>query len=305
MTASTLTPSQIEKKRYSPPQILLVAAPQDLTLAYRFSSALVLVSAIAAAVGVFHAGVFHDVAMTAGNAQGTDLVILAVAIPTVVVSMILTARGSLRAQLVWLGALGYILYNSVFYAYAAHFNALFLVYAATLALSFWSVVVLLMKLDVDRLRHNFTPDTPVRIIAGYLVITILLFATLWLKDIIPAVLNNTVPSGLKGTGMVTNPIQMTDLAFGFPLTVLSAFWLWQRRAWGYVLAGAFLVYDVIESVSVATDQIFGHISDPGASLGAVPILVALTIVGLVPAVVYLRHLHGGSKSKHSLQEARL
>jgi hypothetical protein len=105
--------------------------------------------------------------------------------------------------------------------------------------------------------------------------------------------------------MVTNPIQMTDLAFGFPLTVLSAFWLWQRRAWGYVLAGAFLVYDVIESVSVATDQIFGHISDPGASLGAVPILVALTIVGLVPAVVYLRHLHGGSKSKHSLQEARL
>lgn len=291
--ASTTTQIQVEKRRYSAPPAR-EAAPRDLGLAYRFSAALVVVGAITSAIGVFHAQVFHDVAMTAGNAQGTDLVILAVGIPTVLISMIFTARGSLRAQLVWLGGLAYLLYNSLFFAYAAHFNALFLLYAAMLALSFWSVVVLVLKLDVHRIRAAFSTHTPIRVVAGYLLITTVLFALLWLKDIIPAIVNDTVPSGLKGTGMVTNPIQTTDLAFGFPLALLSAIWLWQRRSWGYVLAGAFLVYDVIESVSVATDQTFGHISDANASLGAVPVFVVLTIVGLLPAVGYLRHLRAGS-----------
>jgi hypothetical protein len=304
MTAPTLTPIQVEKRRYPSSQVSPAAPPRDLTLAYRFSSALVLVAGIVSALGVFHAQVFHDVAMTAGNAQGTDLIILVVAIPTVVISMILTARGSFRAQLVWLGGPGYILYNSLFYSYAAHFNQLFLLYAAVLALSFWSVVVLLLRLDVDRIRAKFTAYTPVRIIAGYLLVITALFALLWLKDIIPAIVDNTVPGSLKGTGMVTNPIEMTDLAFGFPLAALSAIWLWQRKAWGYVLAGAFLVYDVIESMSIATDQTFGHISDSSASVSAVPVLAVLTIIGLVPAVVYLRHLHGNSINQDPSQEAQ-
>jgi hypothetical protein len=279
---------------YSTRQVSQESSPHDLTLAYRFSSALAVVAAIASAIGVFHVQVFHDTAMTAGNAQGTDLVILGVAIPTVVIAMILAARGSLRAQLVWLGGLAYIFYNALFYAYAAHFNVLFLLYVATLGLSFWSVAVLLMKLDVKTLRLSFSPRVPLRIIAGYLLVTTALFALLWLKDIIPAILNNTVPNGLKGTGMVTNPIQVTDLAFGFPLTVLS---------WGYVLAGAFLVYDVIESVSVATDQLFGHISDPSASLGAVPAMTLLALVGLVPVIVYLSHLHVRSSTRRISLEA--
>lgn len=111
---------------------------------------------------------------------------------------------------------------------------------------------------------------------------------LWLKDIVPAIAGGTAPVSLKRTGMVTNAIEMTDLAFGFPLTALSAIWLWQRRAWGYVLAGAFLVYGVLESVSVTTDQVFGHLRDPQQSLSAVPIFVVLALIGVVPAAMYLR-----------------
>ena len=302
MSVSTHTPTQLEVRR-SPAERAVLIGPRDLRLAYRFSGALAIVAAITSAIGVFHAQVFHDVAMTAGNAQGTDLVILVVALPTVVISMILTARGSFRAQLVWLGSLAYILYNSLFYSYAAHFNVLFLLYAASLALSFWSVAVLVMSLGVDGIRAGFSSRTPVRVVAGYLLITTALFAMLWLKDVVPAIVNDAIPGGLKGTGMVTNPIEMTDLAFGFPLAMLSAIWLWRRRSWGYVLAGAFLVYDVIESVSVATDQTFGHITDPAASLGAVPIFVLLSVVGMVPAAVYLRHLRDGASTGHRWEEA--
>jgi hypothetical protein len=65
-------------------------------------------------------------------------------------------------------------------------------------------------------------------------------------------------------------------------------WLWQRRAWGYVLAGVFLVYGLLESVSVATDQTFGHLNDPQQPLSAVPIFVVLVLIGLAPTVAYFR-----------------
>jgi hypothetical protein len=45
-------------------------------------------------MGVFFPGIFRGPAMTLCNARGTALVILVVAVPTLVVSMILAARGS-------------------------------------------------------------------------------------------------------------------------------------------------------------------------------------------------------------------
>src|SRR5690242_194089 len=95
-----------------------MATGHHLTLAYWLSGILAAVALVASAIGVFYPDIFRDTAVTAGNARGTDLVILVVAIPALVIAMALTARGSLRAQIVWLGALGYILYNAIFFAFA-------------------------------------------------------------------------------------------------------------------------------------------------------------------------------------------
>ena len=153
-----------------------------------------------------------------------------------------------------------------------------------------ALVALLLGIDAQDLRAHFVGRVPIRTIAGYLLVTTALFAVTWLRDIVPALANNTTPTSLAGTIMLTNPIQVMDFAFGFPLTVLAAIWLWQRRAWGYVLAGAFLVFGVIEVASVAADQVFGHLSDPTQSLAMVPVFVALTIIGLIPTIVFLRGL---------------
>jgi hypothetical protein len=267
------------------------ARRQTKRLAFRLSAALAAVAAVTTAIAVVFPAVFRDPPMTAGNARGTALVILAVALPALLAGMIFTRRGALWGQVLWLGALAYLTYNAVFFAYAVHFNRLFLLSAAMLALGVWSIVTLLGEIHPETFRARLTGRLPVRAIAGYLLVTTALFALLWLKDILPAIAAGTAPDGLKRTGMVTNAIQMTDLAFGFPLTALSAIWLWQRRAWGYVLAGAFLVYGLLESISVATDQVFGHLSDPKASLSAVPIFIVLLLIGLVPATIYFRGFH--------------
>lgn len=104
--ATSLTPIPTDKRGSSSSQTSHIARPHDLTLAYWFTGALAIVGAIASAVGKLHSGVFRETDWTVGNAQGTDLVILAVAIPTVVISMLLTTRGSIRAQIVWLFSSG-------------------------------------------------------------------------------------------------------------------------------------------------------------------------------------------------------
>src|SRR5690242_20104294 len=86
----------------------MVTRHHRLTLAYWLSGMLAVMALAASAIGVFYPAVFRDTAVTAGNARGTDLVILVVAIPTLVIAMALAARGSLRAQIVWLGAISYI-----------------------------------------------------------------------------------------------------------------------------------------------------------------------------------------------------
>jgi hypothetical protein len=204
--------------------------------------------------------------------------------------MILAARGSLRAQIVWLGALAYVLYNSVFFAFAMTFNVLFLLYVVMFSLALWSLVVLLLRVDAGGLRAHFAPSTPVRPIALYLLIIAALFALVWLKDILPAIVANTRPAGLEGTKMLTSPVQVLDLSITLPMCVLGGIWLWQRRSWGYLLAGLLLTMLVIESVSIATDQVFGHVHDPAAPLGAVPLFVVLALIGLVPTVALLRNL---------------
>ncbi len=261
-----------------------------LAIPFVLSSGLVVVTTIVTAIGVFNPGIFRDPAMTAGNARGTALVMLVVAVPLLAGSLVLTARGSARAGLVWIGSLGYLLYNSVLFCFAMAFNRLFLLNVAMFALALWSVVAVMTRVDPSVLRERFRETTPVRLIAGYVIVTALLTYLAWLRDIVPALVDNTVPSSLERTVMLTNPIEVMDLSISLPLMILAGVWLWQRKPWGYLLSGVLTVMFTMETLGIAVDQVFGHRNDPEQSLAAVPLMLGLTVIGLFVSYVYLRNV---------------
>lgn len=267
------------------------SARSHWNLACWLSGSLAVVILIHAAIGAFFPEIFRDPPVTAGNAQGTALVIMIVAIPILVASMTLAVRGSWRAQILWLGALGYILYNAVIFAFAVAFNPLFLLYVASLSLSLWSIVVLLIRVNVDEMRTRFASTMPVRMFAVYVIVVSALFFVTWMRQIVPAMFESGSPAFLQGTNLLTSPVHVLDLGFALPLSVLGAVWLWQRKSWGYLLVGLMLAMLTIETASIAVDQVFGHLNDPTASLDAVPLFVALTLVGLAVLIAYLRYLH--------------
>jgi hypothetical protein len=274
------------------------SGPYVASLAQWLSGALLLAISVAAGLTFFSDGTLSGTAAMNGSARGTALVFLVVTTPAMVAGMILAGRGSVRAIVVWLGALFVTVYNAQMFLYATPFNQLFLVYLAVLALSIWAIVALLSSGTVGRLAAAADSTMPVRLVAGYVVAIAVFNALLWLKSIIPAVLSDAPTSVLAGTGLTTNPVYVQDLAIWLPLAIVGACWLWRRRSWGYPIVGGVLVLWVIESMSVAADQWFGSQADPASTVVSatmVPAFAVLALIGLVPLAMFLRHIDSGRR----------
>jgi hypothetical protein len=249
----------------------------------------------AAAITFLVPGILTGPAAMNGSARGTALVAGLLAVPVLVVASVLTTRGSARGTLVWLGALSYLLYNSVMFVFATPFNELFLPYVATLSLSLWSGIALVHGIDIDALTQRFTSGLRIRPVAIYVWVIAGLNTLVWLRGIVPAIFDDQPTAFLAGTGLTTNPVYVQDLAWWLPVMVVGALWLWQRRPWGYLVVGAGLTFWVLEAVGVAVDQAFGHAADPQSSVVAVGVVwmfAALALLGLVPLYHYLHNLAG-------------
>lgn len=253
----------------------------------RILCAAVAVLGVLAAVPTFLVeGILNGTPVMNGSARGTALVMATLAAPVLVIGTVMSDRGSARGRAALLGSLAYLTYNATLFVYATPFNELFLVYVALLGLSFWTLVSALVDprplLRADRL--------PARGISAFILVVVALNALGWLGFVVPD-LGQDPPGFLDGTGLVTNPIYVQDLAFWLPAMAVVAVLLWQRRPAGVLLAGAGLVYWVIEAVGVAVDQWFGHRADPGsdvATSAGVVMFVIVAAVTLVPLLLWLR-----------------
>src|ERR1700693_4322291 len=289
-TASTLrSPASIRADRE------ISDARPVAKVAYWLSGALAVVAAFAAGGTALVPGVLRGTAVMNGSARGPALVVLLIAVPALAIAMWFTARGSARAQIVWLGAVGYILYNSTLFLFMTPFNNLFLLYVAMLSLGIWSTAMVIRGVGVESFRERFSQKLPARAIAIYALAIVALNFLAWMQSVVPGVLSTSAPSFLDGTGMPTSVLYVQDLAFWLPLMAVSAVWLWRRQAWGYVISGAMLVTYEIEAVGVAVDQWMGHAADPASSVAfaaAVPLFAAIAVINLVPLVFSFRSLTG-------------
>jgi hypothetical protein len=239
-------------------------------------------AATATGVGTLWPGTLHGTAAMNGSAKGTALVVLVVAVPLLVVAWVRAVQGSLKARAVWLGAVAYLLYNAVMFCFATPFNRMFLAYVALLGLA---VATLAAGLALTPYARVDGRGVPARAVSAYLWLIVALNTALWLSTVVPALSEDPPPEFLDGSGLITFPTFVQDLAFWLPAMALVGYGVWQRRPWGFVLATAGLVFWLVEAVGVAVDQWWGSRADPEStvvSASVVPGFVALALVTLVP-----------------------
>jgi hypothetical protein len=258
----------------------------------RLGLALAVVAVAAGIPTAVDGGILTGPAAMNGSARGTALVVVLVAVPLLLLSMRATVRGSARAVAGWLGALAYLLYNSVAFLFVTPFNRLFLVYVALLGLAVWALGSLLVRVDVGAFAARVSARLPARAIASYVWVVVVLNTAAWLSVEVPAVIRGDA-AHLEGTGLPTNGFHVQDLALWLPLAAVAALWLWRRRPWGVLVVGGMLAFWVVESVGIAVDQWLGSLADPASpvvSMTLVPAFLVLAAVGCVPLVALLRRV---------------
>jgi hypothetical protein len=101
--------------------------------AYWLSAALAVAAAASSLLTFTVPAVLRGTAVMNGSARGTALAVLLAGVPALACSMVLAARGSAAAVITWLGAAGFLLYNSLMFVFATPANRLFPLYLAMLA----------------------------------------------------------------------------------------------------------------------------------------------------------------------------
>ncbi len=256
------------------------------------SGAIAILLLIVTLGGLFINGLYRDTTWMLVQARGQDLATLVIGVPLLIVSLLMTIRGSEKALLVWLGSLTYILYTYITYAFGSVFNAFFLFYIALVSLSLFTLVTALLHINVYALSHHFDAKAPVKTVSTFLLTVAILVFLAWMKQIIPSLFSGQLPESIALARTPSNPIFVLDLAVLLPAFCLAAIWLWRRQAWGYVLSGLLLVKGLTLSLAILSMSWFMFQSNqPGVDPAVVAFWVVLALSGLMLTVIYLSHLH--------------
>ncbi len=257
---------------------------------YILSIIIAILATIASAGGLLLNGVYRDNAFVTTTWLGNDAITLFLAVPILIASLVYSARGSLKAQLVWMGVLDYMLYNYAFYLFGAAFNLFFLIYAALLGLSIIALTFGLVNLDVNRISQQFRERTPVKWIGGYFLFVAFGLSAVYLMQSINFIFTEQLPAIVTISEHPTSIVFALDLTLLVPWFVIGALWLMKRQPWGYVIAGILSVKGPLYTLILAINTIL--VMEAGlASAAELPLWITLTTLGLIASGLLYGNMH--------------
>jgi hypothetical protein len=253
--------------------------------AYILSILITILATIASLGGLLFKDLYRDNAFVKTTWLGNDLVTLLIAVPVLITALAFSARGSVKAQLVWMGVLDYMLYNYAFYLFGAAFNAFFLIYTTLLALSIFALIFGLVNFDVNGIKHQFRDRTPVKWTGGYFLFVASGLGLVYVIQSIGFIMSGQLPSIVTITAHPTNVVFALDLTLLVPWLVIGAMWLMKRQPWGYVIAGILNVKGPLYTLVLGINSIL--VLRAGlASTSELPLWGTLTVLGLIASLLF-------------------
>lgn len=268
--------------------------PTAAPLAERLSLLLCGAAVAAALPGLVRPSLLTGAPVTTGNVRGTALIVLVLTVPVLLLGMRRARAGSLPALAVWAGATIALTYQGLLFCFGIPFNALFLPYVAMLGLGAWTLGSLVLVLARSAESPWSAALAPSRFAPRALITLALGNGLVWLLQASPTTWTGDQPAAIDGSGLLTSPVWVQDLAFWIPAAVLVATLALRGRALGHLLTGGMLTFYVLECISVASDQWFGAHADRShpdvASMDVVPVAIVLGLLILVPLAAQLNIL---------------
>jgi hypothetical protein len=186
----------------------------------------------------------------ASQARAQDaLDIIAVAV--FLVGGYLLSKGSVRGFELWTGALLFLIYAFVIYAFGSPFNDLFLLYVAILGLVVYTFIGGVLRLDFERVKEIAPMGRRTRVVLGLLLVILgVSFYFVWLKEDVPALLSGTVPSSVTAAGEVVNPVHVLDMALYLPALIVTGVSLLKNKSVGHTFGVPLLIFSILTFAAI-------------------------------------------------------
>ena len=257
-----------------------------LLLSFPLAALLIVVSCI----GLFTSD-FYSAETLNWQAQsvGQDMIDLFFITPCLLITLVLAYRNNKAASMIWGGVVLYLTYTFVLYCFDVHFNRLFVLYCLCLGLSFYSLVYFLLT-NLSECKEAFENKPATRFIGIYFIIIAMLFYFLWLAEIIPATLQNTIPKSVSDAGLFTNGVQVIDLAVILPAIFITGIFLLRRISFGFILAPVILTFFVLMDITIGMLAVVMKIKGVETDLMLTVIMSVLALISLSLLIWYLKSI---------------
>jgi len=220
----------------------------------------------------------RETASMAAQGKGQDIVDLFLVVPLLIVSLIFLLRKSRIAIFIFSGTILYILYSFFIYSFGVHFNNLFLLYCLTLGLSLYTFILIMSEFTKKDVENWFSDGVPVRSTGVYFILVAVLFYMLWFKDVLPAIVNDSVPKSVSDYDLLVNPVHVLDMAVMLPALIIAAALLMRRRRLGFILAPVLLVFLIILATALVGMLIMLKANGISEEASVAGIFVVLAVV---------------------------
>jgi len=159
-----------------------------------------------------------------------DVVTLFIGIPLLMIALLYYRRGSVKAHFLLTGVVGYFFVTYLFYMTMGTYNKLFLVYAALMGLTFFSLFNLFLSFNLKTVSGYFSDKAPAKFTGGFLVFNSVAIALMWLGRVVPPLLDGSVyPVDLQH--YTTMIVQGFDLGLLLPVSFVAGILLVRKKQW--------------------------------------------------------------------------
>lgn len=183
-----------------------------------------------------------------------------------------------RGLLLWLGLLGY-----AFYLFGAALNVFFPLYVGTLVLAGITLIRALTRIDPSEIAGAVSPQTPVRLIGGYLAFVGSGLTGLWLVMWGAHVFFGRPTPGEPEAFKLVAALDIWLMA---PALIGGGVLLWKQRVWGYVIAAIAAIQGALYLLVLLVNAFVFIERDLTEAPGEVPMWAAL-VLGTAAAATWL------------------
>lgn len=259
--------------------------PAARTAAYVLSGAIAALMIAASLAGLLVDGLYHEGAWAREAFRGGDVITLTVAAPLLIISLIMSIRGSHRAEPVWIGMIVYAFYNYAYATFGAAFNDVFLLHIALFSMSVFALACAIPTLDVAAIGQTFRDAIGARTIGVFLVIVGAGQGGLWIFLVVRNAITGEVLHDIPVWGQ--HLVFALDLALLVPSLVLAGVLLVRRRPFGFLLGTAMAVFGAVYQLNLMVASVFQDRADVAGVQAFAPESLLLTATFVAASVLLL------------------